>query len=127
MLKVAKETLMFRAIFQSVASITLLVAANAVVAQTPTTSNQSGVGVSAQNAAEAQQKAVPRSDTATVVRTGPTATDRTREAASTVGSAASAAVDRSTTGRSMADMDARDSSGSTMTARQARPARADRN
>lgn len=118
---------MFKAIFQSAASITLLVVANAVVAQTPTTSNQSGVGVSAQNAAEAQQKAVSRSDTATVVRTGPTVADRTREAASTVGSAASAAVDRSTSGRSTANMDARDSSGSTMTARQTRPARADRN
>ncbi len=53
-------------------------------ASAPTTS----VGLSPQVAASASQKAVPRSDTATVVRTGPTAPDKARE----MGSAASGAV-----------------------------------
>ena len=45
-------------------------------ASQPTTS----VGVTPQTAAEANRKAVPRSDTATVVRTSPNAADTTRNA-----------------------------------------------
>lgn len=107
------------------AGVTLLAAAGAVSAQTtPATPNPTGVAVTPQTAAEAQQKAVPRTDTGTVVRTGPTAGDRTREAASNVGSAASAAVDRTASRTSTATVPARDGAGMSSTGR---PARADRN
>lgn len=57
-------------------------------AQTTTTSPMgstqapTAVGVTPQTAAEANRQAVPRSDTATVVRTGPNAVDASRSAAS---------------------------------------------
>lgn len=60
----------------------------AAFAQTTTTApmgstlTPAAVGVSPQNAAEANRQAVPRSDTATVVRTSPDAVDIARTAAS---------------------------------------------
>ncbi len=116
---------MFKLSFHCAVGATLLAAASAVLAQTtPATPNPTGVAVTPQTAAEAQQKAVPRTDTATVVRTGPTAADRSRDAANSVGSAASAAMDRTTSATSSASMPARDGSGMSTTGR---PARADRN
>ena len=89
----------------------------AALAQTTTTApmgtsqTPAAVGVSPQTAAEANRQAVPRSDTATVVRTGPDAVDSARTAAS--------AAERSapTMGTGNASV-----SGTTM-----RPAKADRN
>ena len=71
--------------------ITALMACSAVTfAQTSGTAPSTGVnqpttpiGVTPQTAAEANQKAVPRSDTATVVRTSPNAADATRNATGT--------------------------------------------
>ena len=68
--------------------ITALMACSAVTfAQTSGTAPSTGVnqpttpiGVTPQTAAEANQKAVPRSDTGTVVRTSPNAADATRNA-----------------------------------------------
>ena len=54
-------------------------AASAQPAPPPTT-----VGVSPATATEAEKKAVPRADTGTMVRTAPTAADRTRAAADKV-------------------------------------------
>lgn len=45
-----------------------------------------GVGVTPQTAAEANRQAVPRSDTGTVVRTSPNATDSARNATGMTGS-----------------------------------------
>lgn len=115
---------MFKLSLLFAAGATLLVATHTALAQTPTTPNPTGVAVTPQTAAQAQQKAVPRADTGTVVRTGPTAADRTREAANSVGSAASAAVDRTTSATSNANLPARDGAGMSSTSR---PARADRN
>lgn len=59
-----------------------------VSAQTPSTapvnptSTPSAVGVTQQEAAEANQKAVPRSDVGTVVRTSPTAEEKAKAAMS---------------------------------------------
>ena len=67
--------------------MTALVAGSSVtLAQTSTTPAMgasqpaTSVGVTPQTAAEANRKAVPRSDTATVVRTSPNAVDSTRNA-----------------------------------------------
>ena len=64
-------------------------------ASAPSTS----VGVSPQVAASASHKAVPRSDTATLVRTGPTAPDRAREMGSAASGAASSAMTPSRSNR----------------------------
>ncbi|AVP56511.1 hypothetical protein [Pulveribacter suum] len=57
---------------------TLALAASASWAQTSSTVNppETKVGVTPEDAKEATQKAVPRSDTGTVVRTGPSAAER---------------------------------------------------
>ena len=60
-------------------------AAAGAFAQTPAptitpSSTPDAVGVSPQTAAEANQKAVPRSDTATLVRTSPSATNKAKSA-----------------------------------------------
>lgn len=47
----------------------------------PMTSAPAGVGTSAKTAAEANQKAIQRPDTGTVVRTSPSVADRARDAA----------------------------------------------
>lgn len=70
------------------AAIAILGVSVGVVAQTSVTAPMAGasaptaIGVSPQTAAEANRQAVPRSDTATVVRTSPNAVDATRTAAS---------------------------------------------
>ena len=78
--------------------LTALMAFSSVTfAQTGTTPstgvNQptTAIGVTPQTAAEANQKAVPRSDTATVVRTSPNAADATRNATGTNSSTSNAA------------------------------------
>ena len=63
----------------------LALGAGGAFAQTPApampgSSTPSTVGVTPQNAAEATQKAVPRSDTGTVVRTSPSAVDKAKAA-----------------------------------------------
>lgn len=85
------------------------------MAAQPTTS----VGVTPQAAAEAARKAVPRSDTATVVRTAPNAADAARNAAA----AAAPSTDATTpvTTSTMA------SNGDTARPAVVRKARADRN
>ena len=87
------------------------------LAQTTTTapmgsaSAPAAVGVTSQSAAEANRQAVPRSDTATVVRTGPNAVDASRSAASAAQGSTSSMGARTGTG-----------TGTTM-----RPPKADRN
>ena len=86
-------------------------------AQTTTTApmgtmqTPAAVGVSPQTAAEAANQAVPRSDTATVIRTGPNAVDASRTAASAAQGSASVTAQGGMTGNA-----------TTM-----RPAKADRN
>lgn len=63
----------------------LALAAAGAFAQTPAptvtpSATPDAVGVSPATAAEANQKAVPRSDTGTLVRTSPTATDKAKAA-----------------------------------------------
>ncbi|WP_027995065.1 hypothetical protein [Simplicispira psychrophila] len=66
------------------ASTVLSVAATGAVAQTPApATNPSTVGVTPQDASEAMQKAVPRADTGTVVRTDESAPDKARSAVDT--------------------------------------------
>ena len=52
----------------------------------PMTSAPAGVGTSAKTAAEANQKAIQRPDTGTVVRTSPSVADRARDAAPAINS-----------------------------------------
>ena len=70
-----------------------------------------GVGVSPQTAAEANRKAVPRSDTATVVRTGPDAGDRARQAADATRNAAGNAADATRNAASRATTATRNAAG----------------
>ncbi|MEG2878340.1 MAG: hypothetical protein RR928_09920 [Comamonas sp.] len=69
------------------AALTLAVASTGAFAQTTNNStvntNQTpaAIGVTPQTANEANQKAIQRSDTGTVVRTDPTAADQARDAA----------------------------------------------
>ncbi len=67
----------------------LTVGAISGFAQTPTPPNN--VGVSESKAAAAADKAVPRNDTGTLVRTGPTAADQARAVAPAADPAPSAA------------------------------------
>lgn len=67
------------------AALTLAAASVAAFAQTPTTpstaaSQPNAVGVTPETAKAANDKAIQRSDVATVVQTGPTAADRARQA-----------------------------------------------
>jgi len=66
-------------------------AALAAQAQPATNGAPASVGVSQGTAADAASKAVPRSDTGTLVRTAPTAADRTRAAADSATSNSGAA------------------------------------
>ena len=65
---------------------TLAVALGHAVAQTPSAANaaasqpSTAIAVPPQKAAEAADKAVPRSDVATLVKTGPTAADKAHDA-----------------------------------------------
>ena len=86
----------------SLAAVLSLAAAGAF-AQTPApttmpTSTPDAVGVSPQTAVEATQKAVPRSDTGTLVRTSPSATDQAKSAMDNTTSG----MDTTTTGTSTA-------------------------
>ena len=96
-------------------SAVLALTALSATAQTGTTTPATppaAVGVTPQAAAEANRNAVPRSDTGTVVRTGPSAENRARAAMNGDGA-------RTTTGST-------DSTGN-RSARTMRRARADRN
>lgn len=69
-----------------VLSASLALASGAFAQATPpagAASAPAGVGTSPQTAAEATRKAVPRSDTGTVVRTSPSVVDKARQAAPT--------------------------------------------
>lgn len=73
-------------------SLALAAASLAAVAQTTTTpataaSQPNAVGVTPETAKAANDKAIQRSDVATVVQTGPTAADRARQASHKVKSA----------------------------------------
>ncbi|MEO6279401.1 hypothetical protein [Roseateles sp.] len=66
------------------AILALAAACGAAFAQTPTApaaSAPNAVGTSTETAKAANEKAIKRSDVATVVRTGPTAADRAKQAA----------------------------------------------
>lgn len=74
------------------ASLALAAASLAAVAQTtstpmPAASQPNAVGVTPETAKVANEKAIQRSDVATVVQTGPTAADRARQAGHKVKSA----------------------------------------
>lgn len=71
-----------------------LAATGAMAQTTPVPSNPTTVGVTPQEAAEANRKAVPRADTGTVVRTDESAADKAREAADRAGDKASNMADR---------------------------------
>lgn len=101
----------------------LTLAAAGAFAQTPTppmtpSSTPNAVGVSPQTAAEANQKAVPRSDTGSLVRTSPTAADK-----------AKAAMDNTTTSGASSTTSSADTQPMNRTSKTApmRRARADRN
>lgn len=78
-------------------------AASAQTATNPANPAPATVGVTNQTAAEANQRAVPRSDTGTLVRTGPDAADTTRnatrQATTAAGNAAPMAADTGTAPR----------------------------
>lgn len=69
------------------AGVVLSVAATGAMAQAPAPST---VGVTPQDASEAMRKAVPRTDTGTVVRTDESASSQARSAAKTVRAKSSA-------------------------------------
>lgn len=88
------------------AVLVLTVAGASAQTTAPATSQPpTAIGVSPQTAAEAERKAIPRSDTGTVVRTAPSAADQTRSAVdnttgTNTGRSASGTLD---TNRSTAD------------------------
>lgn len=71
-----------------------LAATGAMAQTTPATNNPATVGVTPQEAAEANRKAVPRADTGTVVRTDESAAQKAREATDRAGDKASNMADR---------------------------------
>ena len=105
----------------------LALAAMSATAQNAAPANPSTpaatVGTTPQEASTAMQKAVPRSDTATVVRTAPSAADKA--SATLNGAADTAAANNTGTGTGMSSSTT-SSTGSTST-RPMRTARADRN
>lgn len=90
----------------------------------PGASAPAGVGTTPQTAAQADKKAIQRSDTGTVVRTAPSVADRARQATATT----PAATTTTTTTNGAAPM-ASGTAGNdgTPRSRGMRPARADRN
>lgn len=78
------------------AGAVLSLAAAGAMAQTPApaTTNPATVGVTPQDAAEANRKAVPRADTGTLVRTDETAADKARDAMDNTADRANRAADR---------------------------------
>lgn len=112
----------------------LTLAAGGAFAQTPApamqpSSTPNTVGVSPQNAAEATQKAVPRSDTGTVVRTSPSAVDKAKAAMdnSTSGTSSTGASSPNNTTTNANSSATTAPMNSTATTAPARRARADRN
>ena len=100
---------MTKTLFKAAAAAAIAIAAVAATAQPATNAAPANVGVSQSTAAEAASKAVPRSDTGTLVRTGPTAgdragtaVDRTRSSMGTSNDAA--ATGTATTGTATAGM-----------------------
>ena len=69
---------------------------------TPMTSSPAGVGTSAQTAAEANQKAIQRPDTGTLVRTSPSAADKARQVAAPATGSAMTGSNPASTSTSMA-------------------------
>lgn len=88
---------------------------------TPMTPSPAGVGTSAQTAAEANQKAIQRPDTGTVVRTSPSAADKARQ------TVAPATGSTKTGSGSTSTVMAADASSSAPPSGRMRAARADRN
>lgn len=102
------------------AGLVLSVAASGAMAQTaPATTNSTTVGVTPQDAAEANRKAVPRADTGTLVRTGDTAADKARMASDKAGA--------NTTAAPMTAAPVSTDTAPAMPRTTPRPARADRN
>ena len=100
-------------------------------AQSSTTTPDSTVGVTPSEAREAMKEAVPRSDTATVTRTGESAAEKAREAGNATADALTPdanrnAGSRSTTGATGTGAGATTGSGSTGSDTGMRAARADR-
>lgn len=87
----------------------------------PTAQQPEGVGVSPQTAQEATQKAIPRSDTGTVVRTEPSAAEQTRSAAE------NATTDTSRSASGSVDTDTSRTATAPGVSGDMRTARADRN
>ena len=111
----------------------LALAAAGAFAQTPAptltpSATPDAIGVSPQTAAEANQKAVPRSDVGTLVRTSPPATDKAKAAVDNTTSNMGTAATTGTNGASNTTSSA-DTMPMKRTARTApmRRARADRN
>ncbi|WP_449594953.1 hypothetical protein [Polaromonas sp.] len=111
-------------------SAILALAAAGAFAQAPApaitpSSAPEAVGVSPQTAAEANQKAVPRSDTGTLVRTSPSATDKAKSAMDNT----AAGMDTTPNGASNTTTSTADTMPMNRTTRTApmRRARADRN
>ncbi|MBY0411204.1 MAG: hypothetical protein K2Q97_14015, partial [Burkholderiaceae bacterium] len=74
------------------AGVVLSLAASGAMAQAaPAATTSTTVGVTPQDAAEANRKAVPRADTGTLVRTGDTAADKARAMNDKPGAATTAA------------------------------------
>lgn len=114
------------------AGTVLALAATGALAQTSapaTATNPATVGVTPQDAAEANRKAVPRTDTGTLVRTDETAADKARDAMDNTADRANRAADNArsnlTNNDSASTADADRSARNTRTAQ--RRARADRN
>lgn len=83
----------------AVLALTLAGGAGAQTSGAPATAQPpAAIGVSPQTADEANRKAIPRSDTGTVVRTAPSAADQTRSAVEN--STTSTTTTTTTTGRS---------------------------
>lgn len=84
----------------------LAAASGSALAQSKTTEQPKAIGVSQETANEAHAKAMKKGDTATVVRTGPTAGDKAKEVASDAkakaGDVASDAKDTATTAKDKA-------------------------
>lgn len=112
---------MFKLSLQTAIGATLLAAATAAPAQTAATPNPTGVAVTPQAAVDAQQRAVPRNDTGTLVRTGPTAAERSRDTANPAADAAQSTVSsRSSSGVPAAGSGSPETSGAVTTRRAAR-------
>ena len=106
----------------------LALALGSVSAQTPApmgaASATTTIGVTPQEATMATQKAVPRSDTATLVQTAPSATDKAR---STMNDAPTTTTTTTTNGNTATTVAPVRSTPSNRPMTTTRPARADRN